>query len=122
MKLNQLTIKQALNGLKQNQFSSIELTTACLKQINKTDKKIHAFLTLNPKALTEARLADKKIKASKNSFKQYPLLGIPYALKDNFLTKDLRTTASAKLLDKYIPQYNSTGQNQHGCLGSWFIN
>lgn len=108
MNLNKLTIKQALEGLKAKRFSSEELTRACLKQINKTNKQLNSFLTLNPKAIDEAKTADKRIAASIKSFKKYPLLGIPYALKDNFLTDGLRTTASAKVLDNYIPQYSAT--------------
>jgi len=110
MKLNQLTITQALTGLKTKKFSAEELTQACLDQIEKTNQHLNSFLTLNPNAISQAQAADKFIAASKVNFNKYPLLGIPYALKDNFLTQGLRTTASAKLLDKYIPQYDSTVQ------------
>jgi len=108
MKPNQLNIQEALNGLKQKKFSSVELTQACLNRINKTDKKLNAFLSLNPKAINEAKKVDQLIKSSVSNFKKFPLLGIPYGLKDNFLTKGIPTTASAKLLANYIPQYNST--------------
>jgi len=110
MKLNQLTITQALTGLKVKKFSAVELTQACLDQIEKTNKHLNSFLTLNPKAISQAQTADKLIAESKQNFNKYPLLGIPYGLKDNFLTQGLRTTASAKLLDKYIPQYDSSTQ------------
>lgn len=108
MKLNQLTIKKALEGLKLKKFTSVKLTQSCLNRITQTDKKLSAFLTLNPEATNEAKKADQLIKSASKPFEKYPLLGVPYGLKDNFLTKNLRTTASAKLLDEYIPQYNST--------------
>lgn len=101
MKLNQLNLQQALTGLKKRLFSSQELVQACLDQIQAKDKYLHAFLTLNADALQEARAADQDKSAK-------PLKGIPYALKDNFLTAGIRTTASAKLLDKFIPPYEST--------------
>jgi len=108
MKLNQLTISQTLIGLKNKDFSSLEITQACLDQIKKTNKYLNSFLTFNQKALAKAKTADKKINSSIDNFKKQPLLGIPYALKDNFLTSGIRTTASAELLDEYIPQYDST--------------
>ena len=108
MKLNQLTISAALKGLKNKHFSSEEITQACLNQIKKTNKHLNSFLTLNQAALNQAKAADKKIHSSIDNFITHPLLGIPYALKDNFLTSNIRTTASAKLLDQYIPQYDST--------------
>lgn len=108
MKLNQLTIKSALKGLKEKKFSATELTQACLVRINLTNPKLNSFLTLNPQALQEANKADQLIKTGNDCFDKHPLLGIPYGIKDNFLTQNLRTTASAKLLDDYMPQYNST--------------
>jgi len=101
MKLNELTVTAALAGLRKKEFSITELVQACLDRIDQTDKKIHAFLTLNEKAIDQAKAMDKK-------WQDKPLFGIPFALKDNFLTQGLRTTASAKVLDDYIPQYNAT--------------
>ena len=108
MKLNQLTIKRALRGLQEKKFTVAELTQACLDRINQTNSKLNSFLTINPQALLEAKKVDDLIKTEENCFNKYPLLGIPYGIKDNFLTEGLRTTASAKLLDDYVPQYNST--------------
>lgn len=102
MKLNQLTILEAQAGLKAKKFSIVELVTSCLAQIKKHDQQLHCFLALNNKAIAQAKAKDKKPDWSK------PLFGIPFAIKDNFLTTDMPTTASAKLLDGYLPQYSAT--------------
>lgn len=103
-KLNQLTIKEALNGLEEKKFTSVELTKACLDQIEKLNPDINAFITISKHALQHAEVADKM----RADGVKLPLLGIPIALKDIFLTKDLRTTAASKLLDEYIPAYDAT--------------
>lgn len=102
MKLNQLTISETQAGLRSKKFSIVELVTACLDQIKDYDQKLHCFLTLNNQALKQAKANDVKPDWTK------PLFGIPFALKDNFLTEGIRTTASAKVLDNYLPQYNAT--------------
>ncbi len=110
MKLNNLTIKSVLNGFKNKEFSSVELTKACLEQIKKHDKKLNAFITICEKeALEDAKKADKLFSNSAiEQLNNYPLLGIPIALKDIFLTKGIRTTAGSKVLSDYIPQYDAT--------------
>lgn len=105
MNLNQLTISEVKEGLKEKKFSSVELTRACLSRISQTDEKLNVFVTLlEDQALSDAKKADKLL--GKGS--TLPLLGIPIAIKDNFCTKDVRTTASSKLLDDFIPPYNAT--------------
>ena len=115
MKLNELTIKQAHEGLKKKQFSSVDLTKACLEQIKKTDDQIKAFVTLaEEEALAVAQAADKA-----GDFSQ-PLTGVPAAIKDLFCTKDIRTTASSKILENYIPPYSATSvkkiEDQQGVI------
>ncbi len=103
--LSSLTIKQAKEGLKSRKFSAIELTSACLEQIKKLDSKLNAFVTVCEKeAIDHAKKADSLISNNQD----LPLLGIPIAVKDNFSTLGIRTTASSKLLDNYIPPYDST--------------
>lgn len=106
--LNKLTLKEALTGLRNKKFTSTELTQSCIENSKKLNKKLNVYLTFNDNSLKEAKNADIKIEKDPKAFNKQPLLGIPYALKDNFLTKNLRTTASAKVLDDYIPQYEST--------------
>lgn len=107
--LNKLTIKEAKKGLKNKDFSSVELTKACLEQIKKTDEKLNVFVTLTEKeALKQAEKADSLLAFQGEALEAKPLLGIPIAIKDNFSTQGIRTTASAKVLDDYIPPFDST--------------
>lgn len=103
--LNKLNIKKAKEGLEKKEFSSVDLTKACIERIKATDEKLNVFVTLTEEgALKSAEIADKKIEDGDES----PLLGIPIVIKDNFCTTDVRTTASAKVLDSYIPPYDAT--------------
>lgn len=105
MKLNELTITNTLKGLENHDFSSEEVTKDCLSKIGQTNKKINSFISIfEEEAIASAKIADEKIKKGD----KLPLLGVPFAIKDNFLTKDRRTTAASKVLDDYIPQYSST--------------
>jgi aspartyl-tRNA(Asn)/glutamyl-tRNA(Gln) amidotransferase subunit A len=103
--LNQLTITQAKEGLQAKKFSSVELTTACLEVIEKAEPKINALVTVTK---DEALEAAKKADAMLSNGNDLPLLGIPTIIKDNFSTSGVRTTASSKVLDAYIPPYDAT--------------
>lgn len=108
--LIKLNVKQAKERLEKKEFSSVELTKACLTRIKETDEKLNVFVTLTEEeALKSAEKADKLI--SNGTIEQrnnMPLLGIPICIKDNYSTTGIRTTASAKVLDNYIPPYDST--------------
>src|SRR5574344_504093 len=97
--LNKLTLSEAREGLKTKKFSATDLVKACFDRIKSVDKKLNAFVTLcEQDALKQAETIDINL----------PLGGIPLAVKDNYLTKAVRTTASSKVLDKYIAQYDAT--------------
>lgn len=103
--LNKLNIKQAREGLKNKDFSSVELTKACLDQIKKLNGDLNAFITVaDDVALETAKKADSEIAKNDDS----PLLGIPIALKDMFNVKGVKTTAGSNVLSDYISPYDST--------------
>lgn len=105
MKLNELTIKEAKDGLKAKKFSSVEITKACLEQIKKHNPSLNAFITVTEKeALESAKKADELISGGQD----LPLLGIPFSMKDIYSTKGIKATAASKVLENYIPVYNAT--------------
>ncbi len=110
MGLNELTIRQATEGLKKRDFTSRELVEECLNHIEKIDPQIKAFITVTTDyALEAANRADSLISSEgEKAFNKKPLLGIPYASKDNFCTKGIRTTAGSKILEDFVPPYEST--------------
>lgn len=104
--LHDLTAIEVLDGLKSKDFSTEDLVRHYLARIEKYNPELNIYLSLNDNALKEAKAADKLI--AKGGFKTQPLLGLPIAVKDNFLTLGLPTTASSLVLKDYYPQYEST--------------
>ncbi|WP_375327390.1 Asp-tRNA(Asn)/Glu-tRNA(Gln) amidotransferase subunit GatA [Candidatus Tisiphia endosymbiont of Nemotelus uliginosus] len=102
--INKLTIAQALNALKNKEFTSTELTQAHIAEMRK-QKELNAYIT---------ETIDIAIEQAKNSDQNYingvarPLEGIPIAIKDLFCTKGILTTAASKMLSNFIPTYDAT--------------
>jgi aspartyl-tRNA(Asn)/glutamyl-tRNA(Gln) amidotransferase subunit A len=106
MSLAQLTLHDAAAKLRNREFTAVELTEAVFQRIAETEPRVCAYLTLaHDRALEDAARADEKLKKNPSGG---PLLGIPVAIKDNFLTKDLRTTCASKILGDFIPPYDAT--------------
>ena len=105
MKLNQLTIKEAINKLDAGEITAVDLARACLDRIKEVDDKIKALLTVcEDEALAEAKAADeRRAKGERGG-----LLGIPYIAKDIIMTRGVRTTAASKILENYIAPYDAT--------------
>lgn len=105
MELYNLTISEARSAIDKGEISPTELTNAVFNRIEAVEKKVKAYVTLlKENALTQAKQAEDRIK---NGLKQ-TLLGIPIAIKDNMCTKGIRTTCSSKILENFIPPYEST--------------
>lgn len=106
MELNKLTITQAAKGLREKKFSSVDLTNACLEEIEKNNKNYNVFITVcGEEALNDAKIIDEKFAKGES----LPLLaGIPTAIKDLLNTKGVKTTCSSKILENFVPTYDST--------------
>ena len=104
--ITNLTIKEAGEMLASKQVKATELTKAYLDRAEKLNKKLNAYITIcNEVALAQAEKVDDLIADNQ---KLSPLAGIPFGLKDNYLTNGIRTTAASKVLDEYIPVYDAT--------------
>ncbi len=103
--LNNLSLQQAKQLLRQKKATSLELTRFYLERIKKLEPKISAFITVCEKeAQDQAKKADELLSQGDKK----PLLGIPISVKDNFNTIGIQTTASSKVLESYIPPYDAT--------------
>jgi len=121
--LNKLTIHRAIEGLKNKEFTILELVTDCFLQIEKYDSQIKAFITLTKDyALQKAKEYDLELdKKGSIIFNDKPLFGIPYASKDNYSTKDILTTASSKILNNYYPPFDATAIKKLNDAGAILI-
>jgi aspartyl-tRNA(Asn)/glutamyl-tRNA(Gln) amidotransferase subunit A len=99
------SIKELAEILKKKEVSSVDLVKETYSQIEKFDSKLHSFITVKDKniALKEAEEKDKNRKSNSSM-----VFGLPFAVKDAYVTKDLRTTAGSKLLENFNSPYNAT--------------
>jgi len=89
-------------ALRARKVSSRELVTQSLREIERLDPKLNAFITVTREAaLEEATARDEELA---RGIDRGPLHGIPIAHKDLMRTKGVRTTAGSKIFADYIPQ------------------
>lgn len=96
-------------------LTSETLTRRLLSRIDELDPKYHAFITVTKeRALADARRADEELKAGKD---RGGFHGIPYALKDIYDTKGIRTTCQSKLRIDHIPEADSVVEEKLHAAG-----
>ncbi len=93
----ELTLKKYLEKVKAKEISPSEVVTEIQAAIAADNPKYNVYLAQNPDAKTQAE-----------ERKALPLAGAPIAVKDNFLTTGIETTASSNILRGFIPPYEST--------------
>ncbi len=111
------TIDETRNALKKGEVTSKKLISDSIENFeNDKNSKIplNAFLEMYDDAVTKAENADKEIdEARKNGtldklFEEKPLLGLPFAVKDNISVKGKKLTCASKILTGYVAPYNAT--------------
>ena len=121
-----LSISDTKKLLDTKKLSCVELTQAYLKNAEENSKKTNSFITIDTKeALDQAQEADELLSKSES-----PLCGIPFSMKDVYVTKDVKTTSASDVLEDYQPQYSATvyeklrragavliGKNNHDAWG-----
>ena len=105
MSLTELGIADAAKGLRAREFTARELVQAHLDGISALDGELNAYITVTPdRALVAADQAD----AALGRDEAGPLAGIPLGIKDLFCTAGVRTTAGSRILEPFVPPYEST--------------
>ena len=101
-----LTMREAGQLLKRRELSPVELTRVFLDRIEALDSKLQAYITVLPqRAMAAARTAEAEMLRGEY---RGPLHGIPIALKDLYDTKDIRTTASSRVMADRVPSEDAT--------------
>ncbi|RBP67998.1 aspartyl/glutamyl-tRNA(Asn/Gln) amidotransferase subunit A [Brevibacterium sanguinis] len=107
--MSELITKSALElaeGLRSGEFSSVEVTQAHLDRIHATEDDFGSFITVTDELALETA---KSVDARRGSGEDlHPLAGVPVALKDLVVTAGVRTTAGSKMLENWVPPYEST--------------
>ena len=102
--MKDLSLNELHQGLKNKDFSSVELTQYYLNQIKDLNTDINAFITVDEeKSIQQAQQADQLI--SQNHISE--LTGIPIAQKDIFCASSWKTTCGSKMLDNFYAPYDS---------------
>ena len=100
--ITDLKLVDLANKIKKKELSSFEVTNAFIER-SKKSKKLNAYISENyENAINSSKMFDQKPDFEKK------LPGIPIAVKDLFCTKNIRTTAGSKILENFIPTYEST--------------
>ena len=114
--LRKLTIEQAKEGLKAKKFSAKELTQSYIDAAARSTS--NSFITLTPEvALKQAEASDKRIASGNMGLVE----GVPIAMKDLYCTKGVKTTAASKILNNFVPQYESFVSNNLFTQGAVMI-
>jgi aspartyl-tRNA(Asn)/glutamyl-tRNA(Gln) amidotransferase subunit A len=112
------SVAEARRKLDRREISAVELTEAHLREIDRVDDRVHAYLHRSTDvALAQAEAADQRIAAGDTA----PLTGIPIALKDVLVTTDAPTTAGSKILEGYRSPFDATVVTKLRDAGAVFL-
>ncbi len=109
-----MSIADILAGLRRGDFTSAEITRACLERIERLEPRLHTLITYTPElALQMAQAADRRYEEWRRddpsaTFNLPALLGVPLMVKDVLCLKDVRCTCGSLILENFVPPYSAT--------------
>ena len=113
------SIRKLHQQLINKERSAVEITQEALDRIAQLEPKLKSFLCVTAdRALEQARQVDAKIAAGEEIGM---LAGIPIAIKDNMCTEGIRTTCGSKILENFIPPYESTVTQKLAAAGAVMV-
>jgi aspartyl-tRNA(Asn)/glutamyl-tRNA(Gln) amidotransferase subunit A len=100
-----MTAREIRKAVRSGARSALEICREALDRIGAIDPELHAFNTVvEARALERAAAIDRE----PDRWRDAPLAGVPIAIKDNLSTRGVRTTASSRILEWYVPPYDAT--------------
>ena len=112
------TIAAARSALDRRELSATELTRAVLDRVARVEPTLHALLEVTAeRALADAAAADERLGRGEKG----PLLGIPIVLKDIFATRGITTTCGSRILEGFVPPYDSDAAERLARAGSVLV-
>ncbi len=104
--MENLTVREFRRRFLAGETTSAAVTAALLERIAVVDRSVRAYLTVDAGgAMAAAEASDRRRRAG---LPDRPLEGVPLGLKDNFCTRNLRTTCASRILENWIPPYDAT--------------
>lgn len=113
-----LSIRELAKKIRAKEVRCVDIVSECFDRIEAYDGRLNSFITVVDRtaALAQAKAIDEAIDTYTS-----PLAGIPYVMKDAYLTRGVRTTAASKILDAFIPTYSATVHQKLEAAGAILI-
>ena len=112
------TVRDIRDTVRGRSHSASEVCRTALDRLEAVEPSLHAFNTITREQAL-ARAAE--IDGDFDRWRDRPLVGVPIALKDNLCTKGVRTTASSRMLETYVPPYDATVVSKLDAAGAIVI-
>ncbi|MCE3010526.1 MAG: Asp-tRNA(Asn)/Glu-tRNA(Gln) amidotransferase subunit GatA [Proteobacteria bacterium] len=105
MQIHELSAQELSQKIQSKEVSAAEVAKHFLERAQNLNFKLNAFISFNEEVLKEAEKIDLQIARGN---KIGPLAGVPLGVKDMFCTQGIRTTAGSRILENFVPPYDST--------------
>ncbi len=106
MKISEMTALEIGAAIKEGKLTAVEAASQVLDAAEAGNEKVNAYITIcREQALKRAEEVQKKIESGELDS---PLAGVPFSIKDNICTKDIKTSCASRILGDFAPVYNAT--------------